>query len=167
MTKNIILIGFMGSGKTTIGRFLAGELGFDFIDTDELVEFNEKIPIPEIFQTKGESYFRKAETAALRQGMEKGQRVIATGGGIVTQDANKALLNKGKVVYLKASPDQIYKNVRKSTSRPLLKVEDVYATICAMLEERQELYQAAAHYTISVDGRTPKEICRSLLRGLR
>ena len=167
MIKNIILIGFMGSGKTTVGKVLAKQLKYDFVDTDDLVELNEKTNIPKLFETKGEQYFRKSETTALRQAMGQKGRVVATGGGIVTVENNKEILDKGLVIYLQASPDQIYNNVKHTTTRPLLKQDNVYKTICTMLEDRQSLYQAAAHYTIHVDGKTPPEICRLILKEIK
>ncbi len=157
----------MGSGKTTVGKVLARELEHQFIDTDDLVESNEEMKISRIFETKGEQYFRKTETTALSQAMGIPQSVVSTGGGIVTIDDNKEILNKGIVIYLEASPGQIYNNVKHDTSRPLLIGDDVYGRICQMLKERETLYKEAAHYTIQVDGKTPKEICTLILRGIQ
>ena len=166
MAKPIVLIGFMGAGKTTIGKVIAEKTGYNFIDTDDLVEINEKMAIPKIFQTKGEPYFRRAETRALKEAIGQPATVIATGGGIVTIAHNQEILDGGILVYLQASPDQIYQNVKQGTSRPLLQNDDVYGTICAMLKDRQGLYEAAAHYTVQVDGKTPEEICSIILGGI-
>lgn len=167
MIKNIVLIGFMGSGKTTVGKVLAEELGYNFVDTDNLVETSQGMDIPKIFETKGETSFRQSETVALSQAVAIAQCVISTGGGIVTVEANKDILNKGIVVYLEASPEQIYNNVKHDTSRPLLKGENMYQKICTMLNEREMLYKEVAHYTIKVDGKTPNEISTLLLRGIQ
>lgn len=164
--KNIVLIGFMGSGKTTVGKVLAVELGYHFVDTDDLIETNEGVDIPTIFKTQGETYFRQSETAALKRVMDWEKYVVSTGGGIVTIPSNQKILNQGIVVYLEASPQQIYDNVKHNTSRPLLKGENVYAKICRMLKDREMLYKEAAHYTIQVDGKTPQEICTLLLGGI-
>lgn len=167
MIKNIVLIGFMGSGKTTIGKILAKTLGYDFIDTDELVVKNEGMSIPEIFENKGQEYFRQLETAALKEAMALEGVIVSTGGGIVTIKDNEAILAKGTVIYLEASPDQIYKNVKGDRSRPLLQGEDVYQKICTMLKEREVLYKSLAHHIVTVDGKTPQEICTLILGGIQ
>ncbi len=167
MTNNIVLIGFMGSGKTTVGKVLARELAYRFVDTDDLVEASEGMTIPKIFETKGEETFRKSETAALSEAIGRHHGVISTGGGIVTIKANKAILRRGTVVYLEASPEQVYNNVKNDTSRPLLQGGDVYEKICKLLKEREVLYKDAAHYTVKVDNRTPQEIATLILGGIR
>ncbi len=167
MIKNIVLIGFMGSGKSTVGKVLAEELGYNFVDTDDLVEASEGMGIPEMFKTIGEQGFRESETAALKEAMGLNKTIVSTGGGIVTIEGNRALLGKGTVVYLEASPEQVYENVKDDTSRPLLQGEDVFGKICSMLEDREKHYKEAAHYTVRVDGKTPKEICTLLLGGIK
>lgn len=157
----------MGSGKTTIGQVLARELKYDFIDTDDLVEAKAAMTIPSIFETRGEEAFRTLETAVLEEAIALEKAVVSTGGGIITVKANKAVLGKGRVVYLQASPKQIYENVKHNTSRPLLQGGDVYEKICTMLEERETLYKEAAHYTVKVDNKTPKEIAALILGGIR
>jgi len=165
--KNIVLVGFMGCGKTTVGKILALALGYDFVDTDHLVVHNEKTNISFIFKNKGEQYFRKAESIALGQAMDQQGHVVATGGGIVTTLENHPILKHGFVVYLQATPKQIYDNIKDDKSRPLLQEKDVYAKICSMLEERHKLYQQIADYTVQVDKRTPEEICNLILKGVK
>lgn len=165
--KNIILVGFMGSGKTTVGKVLANTLGYNFIDTDHLVVKNEGADIPFIFETRGEGYFRKAESSALNQAIKQQDCVVATGGGIVTTPENKVILRQGFVVYLEASPQQIYQNVKDDQSRPLLKEKDVYGKICTMLKDRQGLYEQVAHFTLKVDEKTPEEICKLILNNIK
>lgn len=167
MNKNIILVGFMGVGKTTVGKVLARELNYTFVDTDDLVELNEVMTIAEIFKIHGEQAFRKAETAALSKAIGLNKAIVSTGGGIVTVKENRAILSKGIVIYLEASPEQIYRNVKNDTSRPLLQGEDRYQKISKMLEERRELYNKVAHYTVKVDNKTPKEIVTLILGGIR
>lgn len=161
--KNIVLVGFMGSGKTTVGKVLSHVLGYDFIDTDHIVVQNEKADIPSIFDIKGEKYFRKVETTALKQGMAGQDCVVSTGGGIVTTPENTEILRRGIVIYLEATPRQIYDHIKNDHTRPLLKEKDVYGTICTMLERRQELYKQVAHYSVNVDDKTPEEICALIL----
>ena len=157
----------MGSGKTTVGKVLAHTLGYHFIDTDHLVVQNEKQNIPFIFETKGEAYFRKAETTALGQAIIQEDCVIATGGGIVTIPENQELLGQGVVVYLEASAGQIYENVKDDRSRPLLREKDVYGKICTMLEHRHGLYKQVANLTVKVDKKTPEDICKLILSNLK
>ncbi len=167
MKNNIVLVGFMGCGKTTVGKLLAPQLAYSFIDTDQLIENNEKTDIPAIFDSKGEAYFRQAETKALKQVMDKSKLVVATGGGIVTIPENKTILQQGTVIYLEASPGQIYQHVKDDESRPLLKGNDVYGKICEMLKQRQALYQQVAHHTIQVDHQTPQEICKLIINVIK
>jgi len=165
--KNIVLVGFMGCGKTTVGKLLALALGYEFVDTDHLVVDNEKMDISFIFQNKGEQYFRKVESIALGQAMDQSDHVVATGGGIVTNPENSPILKQGVVVYLEGSPKQIYNNIKDDKSRPLLQERDVYRKICSMLEERQKLYQQIADYTVEIDEKTPQEICKLILKGIK
>ena len=164
--KNIVLVGFMGCGKTTVGQLLALALGYNFIDTDHLVESNEKTKISNIFENKGEGYFRKVESIALGQAMAQKGHVIATGGGIVTISENHLVLKKGLVFYLKATPQQIFENIKDDRSRPLLRGRDVYRTISTMMKERESLYQQVANDSIQVDKKTPEEVCRLLLKSI-
>jgi shikimate kinase len=123
--KNVILLGFMGSGKSTVGKLLAKKLGFGFIDIDKVVERKYGKTVEELFKEKGEEFFRDEETNAVRELQGKRARVIATGGGIVEREENVKLLQKlGVVVYLCASVDEIYKRTHNSATRPLLNVEN-------------------------------------------
>lgn len=162
--NNIILIGFMGSGKTTVGKILAQITGYRFVDTDEAIIAKEKMSIPIIFQNKGEEYFRKSESIELQKVITEKRQVISTGGGIVTIKENIPFLRHGTVIYLKASPEHVYRNVKKDKNRPLLQEEDVYGKICTMLKDREFLYKKAAHYTVCVDYKTPEAICNELLK---
>lgn len=165
--KNIVLVGFMGCGKTTIGKVLALALGYDFVDTDQLVVNNEKADISFIFKNKGEEYFRKAESMALGQAMGQQGHVVATGGGIVTILENHPVLKEGLVIYLESTPQQIYDNIKDDRSRPLLQEKDVYTKIVSMLQERHRLYEQIADYSVQVDKKTPQEICKLILKSIQ
>jgi shikimate kinase len=148
---NIILIGFMGSGKSTVGRVIAKRLRFQFLDTDFLVEERARATISEIFaRPGGETAFRERETAALESLLVATHRhVIATGGGIVTQPRNLPLLRElGWVVLLQANPDEIYRRVARNHDRPLLRVKDPRARVQEMLASREPLYREAADFVV-------------------
>lgn len=139
--KNIYLVGFMGTGKSTVGKALAKVLNKEFKDLDELIEEREKIKIVEIFEQFGEQYFREVETAVVREISEKENLVIATGGGVVVNEENFSLLKKsGTLITLVASPEAIYERIKDSTERPLLNVENPLDTIKRMLFERAYYY---------------------------
>ncbi len=147
--ENIVLVGFMGSGKSTVGRMLARRLGFRFLDTDKLVEERERASIPEIFESHGEAYFRERETSALDFLRGKMRHILSTGGGIVTVPGNIPLLRAlGFVVLLTAHPDEIYRRVSRNSSRPLLQVEDPRRRVLDLMAVRQPLYESAAHFQV-------------------
>ena len=149
LPENIILVGFMGSGKSTVGRMLARQLRFRFLDTDKLVEERACMSIPEIFAQHGEANFRERETAVLESLRDVRQHILATGGGIVTVPENIALLRSlGLVVLLKADPDEIYRRVSRNSERPLLQVEDPRKRVLDLMATRQPLYEGAAHFTV-------------------
>jgi shikimate kinase len=149
LPENIVLVGFMGSGKSTVGRMLARRLHFRFLDTDKLVEERERMTIPEIFAKHGEAHFRERETAVLESLRGVQQHILATGGGIVTVPENIALLRSlGLVVLLTAHPEEIYRRVSRNSDRPLLQVEDPRKRVLDMMAERQPLYESAAHFHV-------------------
>src|SRR5512143_4200909 len=144
MFKNIILTGFMGVGKTSIGTRLARDLGYTFVDTDELIEADQKTTITEIFAQKGEPYFRDVETRIIRTVLENGNQVVSTGGGAVIRDENREVFKEaGLVVCLTARPEVIYERIKHETHRPLLKVLDPMARIRDLLESRATFYGQA------------------------
>ena len=147
--ENIVLVGFMGSGKSTVGRMLARQLRFRFLDTDKLVEEREWATIPEIFAQHGEAYFRECETSALESLRGVRQHILATGGGIVTVPGNIPLLRSlGLVVLLKADPEEIYRRVSRNSERPLLQVEDPRRRVLDLMVARLPLYESAAHFQV-------------------
>lgn len=147
--ENIVLTGFMGSGKSTVGRLLARQLRFQFLDTDSLIEERVGMEIRDIFAKYGEPYFRDRENAMLESLLHKKRHVISTGGGIVTQERNlKSLRQLGWVVLLKADPEKIFERVSRNKKRPLLSTPDPHASVIELLEKRQPLYDAAAQFTV-------------------
>ena len=147
--ENIILVGFMGSGKSTVGRMLARQLRFHFLDTDKLVEQRARMTIPEIFSKYGEADFRERETAELESLAGLHRHILATGGGIVTVPQNIPLLRSlGLVVLLKADPDEIYRRVSRNSARPLLQVEDPRKRVLDLMAKRQPLYESASHFQV-------------------
>ena len=147
--QNIVLIGFMGSGKTSVGRLIAGRLGFQFLDTDALIVQRAGREIAEIFASEGEERFRELETAALESLAHRERCVIATGGGVVLRERNLELLRAlGFVVLLTASEDVIFERVSRNTKRPLLQTANPRETVAALLAARQPAYEAAAQWTL-------------------
>ncbi|HEX9022136.1 MAG TPA: shikimate kinase [Nitrospirota bacterium] len=144
MFKNIILTGFMGVGKTSVGTRLAKDLGYAFVDTDALIEADQKTTISGIFSSFGEPYFRDVETRIIRQVLEGENQVVSTGGGAVIRDENRAAFKKaGFVVCLTARPEVIYERIKQETHRPLLQTPDPLAKIRELLGSREKFYRQA------------------------
>jgi len=142
---NLILVGMMGSGKTTMGRTLARHLGKVFVDSDEEITKRTGVTIPHIFDIEGEAGFRQRETAAIRDLVGRGNMVLATGGGAVLAEQNRELLQQnGIVIYLKASVHDLWQRTRHDRNRPLLQTGDPYAKLKELLQQRDPLYQQAA-----------------------
>ncbi len=162
MFKNIILTGFMGVGKTSVGTRLARDLGFTFVDTDELIESDQKMTITAIFARLGEPYFRAVETKIIRQVMEGEHQVVSTGGGAVIRDENREAFKKsGLVVCLTAHPDVIYERIRHETHRPLLQTPDPPAKIKELLESRAPYY-AQADMTIDTSEQSVEDVITAI-----
>lgn len=168
--RNIILVGYMACGKSSIGRLLAKRLGCRLLDTDTYIEQKAGKLIKEIFADEGEAYFRQLETDCIQELIQKyagenaEQVVFATGGGLPMREENRKLLRQlGQVFLLKASQETIYERVKDDTTRPLLQCEDPLEKIGQMLEQRREAYEDAADITISVDGKTKDEITDEIL----
>jgi shikimate kinase len=148
VNKNIVLTGFMGAGKSTVGRKLAKVLSMDLVDTDDMIESRSGMSIPEIFTKYGEDYFRALEEEVVAEASKLHGHVIVTGGGVVLREINMRNLKKnGVVIYLHAEPDIIYTRIKNQTHRPLLQVEDPLGKIRELLEYRAPFY-ANNDYTI-------------------
>lgn len=149
--KNIALIGFMGTGKTTVGKILAEKLNYDFVDTDDYIEDIIGKSIKDIFDEYGEDYFREKETEILNEILKKNKQVISTGGGLITRDINREmLLNECYVVSLSATAKNIYFRVKDNNDRPLLNTAHPERAIRQLLHKRYKYYQQC-HYMIKTD----------------
>jgi shikimate kinase len=157
---NVILIGFMGAGKTTIGEKLASRMNRRMIDTDAYIVAKEGMSINDIFASKGEEYFRELETNVIKELTKTTHNaIISTGGGMPLREENAKLLRKlGKVFYLKSEPGTVYERVRGSTDRPLLNVENPMERIVSLLNERNPKYKKASHVTIETDDKSVDEV---------
>lgn len=158
--KDTILIGFMGTGKSTIGKLLAKKQNRLFIDTDSYIESKEGRSISDIFEQKGEAYFRSLETEILKELKEiTHNAVIATGGGLPLRQENAELLSQmGEVIYLQTSADTILERLKGDTTRPLLNTENPRARVEQLLGERDEKYMAASEKKLVTDGLSAEEI---------
>ena len=167
--EHVILIGFMGSGKSTVGFRLSYKLKKCLIDTDKLIEQREGMSISDMFARKGEGYFRQKETECLNSLFhELGSRIISLGGGTPIREENREIIKKlGKVIYLQASPDTIYRRVKHDTSRPLLQCEDPMARIEALLKERNPIYESVADIIIKVDDKEMKEVVQEIVEAVQ
>ncbi len=162
---NIFLIGFMGAGKSTVARELQSVYGMRLIEMDEQIEAQEKMPISEIFATRGEEYFRQLETDLLESLRQEENTVVSCGGGVPMRERNvEAMRGSGRIVYLSAAPETVYERVRHSHNRPLLENNMNVEYIKGLLEARLPRYLAAADLTVRTDGRSVKEICEEILR---
>ena len=165
--KNIILIGPMGSGKTTVGKQLAKKLRMDFIDADLEIEKRTGVSISTIFDIEGEEGFRVRETKMLKELCEKTSIVLATGGGAIIKEENRILLRKsGYVVYLKTSIETQFKRTQKGTNRPLLEKGDAMEKLEELMKQRESLYEQEADFIVSSGeravSRVVHEICEQL-----
>lgn len=161
---NIVLIGFMGVGKSSVGRRVATRLGHRFVDVDGMVVAKEGARIPEIFEKRGEAYFRDVEAEAMRSLAGQAGLVIATGGGIVTRSENVAAARAlGFVVWLTASEEVIHERVSRTNKRPLLRTDDPRETIARMLAERLPLYAEAADFSIDTSALPHDEVCEQII----
>ena len=142
--RNIILTGFMGTGKSEVGKQLAAVLGRKFIDTDIQIEQEEGMSIAQLFTTRGESYFRERERQTIVYACQEEGAIIATGGGAMVSEENAARLKtSGMVICLTATPEVILSRVQKDETRPLLQSEDRLARVRTLLAARAEAYARA------------------------
>lgn len=149
MRNNIILCGFMGCGKTTVGKILADRLRYTFIDTDIFIEQRENMTVSEIFKEKGEPYFRNLETEVTENLGEQDGLVIATGGGMMLDPKNAQNLNKtGLSFWIKITPETVLKRLDGDTTRPLLQRDDKEQAVRELIAKREPLYAAACRFNI-------------------
>jgi shikimate kinase len=150
--KNIYLVGLMGAGKTTVGRQLARRTGRRFIDSDHEIEARTGVSIPTIFEIEGEPGFRRREAQVIAELARESDLVLATGGGVVLNPANRAALASGVVVYLNAPPEMLFERTRHDRNRPLLQVADPLAKIAELFAQRDPLYREIADVVVDAPG---------------
>ena len=162
--RSLYLVGMMGSGKTSTGRPLAQQLGYGFVDADAVIEQAADCSIPEIFERDGEAGFRALESQVLTAISQRHSLVVATGGGVVTQQENWGLLHSGIVIWLDVVPGQLMQRLNAdSTVRPLLQTDDPDAALNALLNQRRPLY-AEADLTVVIDQETPAAVAAGILQ---
>jgi shikimate kinase len=163
MSKNIVLIGFMGVGKSLAAKHLAAKLARPILSTDELVVTQEGKSIAQIFHDHGEEYFRQVEASVIESLVDQKDLIIDCGGGIALNPRNIEILKKnGIVFYLSATADEIYKNVKDQKHRPLLNTPDPKNKIAELLAKRRPFYEQA-DYVIDADGKTGEQLCVDIL----
>ncbi len=161
---NLVLVGFMGSGKTSVGRIVAGELGLRFVDLDQQIEEREGVSIARIFETRGEEEFRRIESEVAEEAAQSAGQVIATGGGIVLRPVNLERLGaSGVIVHLHVTPECAWARARGHGHRPLLAGSDGEARLRRLFVERQPLYDIIP---LSVEGsnRPPRQVAADVAR---
>lgn len=164
---NVVLIGFMGAGKTTISEYLSTMFAMDVVEMDQVIAEREGMSIPDIFATYGEEYFRNRETELLKEMQLRKRAVISCGGGAALREENVAEMKKnGRVVLLTAKPQTIYERVKDSTDRPVLNGNNNVEFITDLMEKRREKYEKAADIVIYTDNKTVLQICEELIAKL-
>ncbi len=169
MKDNVILTGFMGTGKTSLGKMLATKLGRPFVDIDKKIEDETHLSIPKIFERFGEEHFRELERAAVKELSERRGLVIATGGGTIKDAENLRLLkNSGVMICLTTEPEEIFNRTARRGERPVLDGggDERLATIKKLLAERQKFYERA-DYTVDTTEWSPIQIVDDICRYLR
>ena len=164
---NIVLIGFMGAGKSTISDFLRTVFAMEVVEMDQIIAEREGMSISDIFETYGEEYFRNLETNLLIEMQDKKNVVISCGGGVAMRERNVEEMKKNcKVVLLTASPETIYERVKDNNDRPVLQGRKNVAGISELMEQRREKYEAAADIVVNTDDKDVLTICEELVQKL-
>lgn len=163
LKKNIVLVGFMGCGKSKVSRLLADVLGWPRYSTDKIIEKSEGRTIPEIFAQEGEAYFRRLEAKLVSKLSTKKKSIIDCGGGVVINSTNiKKLKKNGNLFYLNASPESLYENIKLGKVRPLLQVENPLARVRSLLRQRQKFY-GQADFVIDGNFKSVPEMAEQIL----
>ena len=165
MKQHIYLIGFMGTGKTTISHKLQQLTQAEEIDMDVWIVEKNGMSINDMFEKYGETYFRDRETDAVREIADYAPAIVSCGGGAVLRDENTQMMKEtGKIVLLTATPETIYERVKNSTDRPLMNGNMNVEHIASLMEKRRELYANACDIKVATDGKTPDEIAEEILK---
>ncbi len=168
MSGHIFLVGFMGAGKSTVGKGLAAALGMPFIDLDERISADSGMSVVRMFEDFGEQVFRESETRALMSLSDEAPSVVACGGGVVLRDENRvALKSMGTVVYLKVDAAEALARIGDSATRPLLSGAGGRMAATTLLAARESLYTAVADVTIETTGSSPDEVVRLVSASLQ
>lgn len=167
ITFHIMLIGFMGAGKSTVSSYLSKQLNMEEVDTDSLIVKKEGKKIPQIFEEKGEKYFRDCESSILIDLQKRNNLIVSCGGGIVLREENVWNMKKqGRIVLLTATPQTIYERVKDSKERPILNDNMNAEFIAQLMEKRQDKYLAAADIIVATDQKTVEQICDEIIEKL-
>ena len=167
LTYNLMLIGFMGAGKSTVAKYLNEAYGMEIVEMDQWIEEREGMKISEIFAKHGEPYFRNLETGLLIELQEKKNVIISCGGGVPMREENVREMKKnGRTVLLTATPETILARVQDNDDRPLLHGNKNVEFIRDMMEKRREKYEAAADLKVATDGKTAQEIGEEIMTRL-
>ena len=165
--QNIFLIGFMGSGKSTVDSCLAENCGMEIVEMDQLIVEREGMSIPDIFAQKGEPYFRETETDLLIEIQSEANKVVSCGGGVVLRENNVEEMKKsGTIVLLNAKPETILERVKNDDNRPLLQGNKNVKFISDMMEKRRPKYEDAADFIVQTDGKTVDVICKEIIENI-
>lgn len=164
---NIVLIGFMGTGKSTVSEYLSSRFAMRIVEMDQVIAKREKMSIPEIFAAHGEEYFRDLETGLLVEMQSRKNTVISCGGGAALREKNVVQMKKnGKVVLLTASPETVYERVKDCDGRPLLDGRKNIEGILELMDQRRDRYEAAADIVVNTDNKTVTQVCEELVKRL-
>jgi shikimate kinase len=168
MNSNIVLIGFMGCGKSSIGRRLAKRMNYGFLDSDDLIIARAQgTSISQLFAEEGEERFRDRETAELRELVDAKNILLATGGGAILREENRELLHRiGRIVWLHADPEILFERASRNNKRPLLNVENPRRSFNALLESRIPIYEAISDIQIDATGLPHEQTIEAIIRAL-
>lgn len=165
--SNIVIIGFMATGKTTLGKELSKSLGMKFLDADKIIEEKVEMTIPEIFGKHGEEYFRLVEKETIKDISKSQDKIVSCGGGVCLDPENIRNIKKmGKVILLEADPETISGRIKNDISRPLLKDKDKIEEIKKIMDERRDSYHKSADIIIDTSGKSVFNIIDEILRKL-
>jgi shikimate kinase len=168
LKDNISLIGFMGCGKTTIGRILSEELDYIFLDLDCIIEISEEKKINDIFRDNGERYFRDIESKVIKKIINNKKCVFACGGGVILRKENMSIIKKNSmVVYLKISAEEAVNRLSGSTERPLISGSNSENRIRELLDKRSAIYSEFADIVINNQERSPESTCREIIENYK